>query len=60
MDQNGWPESIGIRCRIGSEFASIFEFYRKDDFYRVLRYNKNKPYSYVLKRVNMRKLFVEI
>ena len=21
MDQNGWPESIGIRCRIGSEFA---------------------------------------
>jgi len=21
MDQNGWPESIGIRCRNGSEFA---------------------------------------
>jgi len=22
MDRNGWPESIGIRCRIAPEFAS--------------------------------------
>jgi len=24
MDQNEWPESIGIRCRIGSEFAVLY------------------------------------